>query len=285
MRPSAHAVASPPQRGGAELDGSTAVRLTIEAFELLRRNPPRVHCLTNAVAQELTANILLAAGAAPSMSIAADEVAHFVRRAGALLVNLGTLDAERRASLPLALDAASQASVPLVLDPVLVDASPPRLGVARDIMRRKPAVIRLNAAEFEALAGAAPGVRSIIGFARKARAVVALTGSTDLISDGKAVFAVRNGHKLMTQVTAMGCAAGALIAALLAVCDDALTASVAGLAALGVAGEIAGERAQGPGSFAVALLDALAGLDAAQLAERARIEILPIEAGAEEAAL
>jgi hydroxyethylthiazole kinase len=242
-----------------------------------------VHCSTNAVAQEFTANILLAAGALPSMSIAAQEIGHFVRRSAALLVNLGTLDAERRASLPIALDAATEASVPFVLDPVLVDASPPRLAMARDIMSRKPAIIRLNAAEFEALARNSPNVRSVIDFARGCGAVVALTGVADLVSDGKSVVAVRNGHPLMTEVTAMGCAAGALVGALLAVGNQPLIAAIAGLAAFGVAGEIAGETAKGPGSFAVGLLDALSSLDTSEIAERARIEILPIDIGAETA--
>jgi hydroxyethylthiazole kinase len=277
------AVASAPQRGEPSADGDASIDLIVEAVALLRRKRPRVHCLTNAVAQEFTANILLAAGASPSMSIAADEIGHFVRRAGAVLVNLGTLDGERRASLPIALDAAAEATVPLVLDPVLVDASPPRLAAARDIMGRKPAVIRLNAGEFEALVQAAPNVRSVIDFAHDCGAVVALTGATDLVSDGKRVVAIRNGHALMTQVTAMGCAAGALIAAVLAAESDPFVAAAAGLTAFGVAGEIAGEGARGPGSFAVALLDALAGLDATELAERARIEILPVDIEAEAA--
>ena len=77
----------------------------------------------------------------------------------------------------------------------------------------------------------------------------------------------------MAQVTAMGCAAGALIAAALACAGDALTAAAAGLGALGIAGEIAGETARGPGSFAVGILDALAGLDAETLARRARLDL------------
>ena len=58
----------------------------------LRARGPRVHCITNAVAQTFTANTLLAAGAVPSMTLAADEIGAFVARADALLVNLGTFD-------------------------------------------------------------------------------------------------------------------------------------------------------------------------------------------------
>ncbi|MGB9364572.1 MAG: hydroxyethylthiazole kinase, partial [Xanthobacteraceae bacterium] len=40
----------------------------------LRARSPRVHCITNAVAQAFTANTLLAAGAVPSMTLSPDEV-------------------------------------------------------------------------------------------------------------------------------------------------------------------------------------------------------------------
>jgi hydroxyethylthiazole kinase len=69
----------------------------------------------------------------------------------------------------------------------------------------------------------------------------------------------------------MGCAASALLAACLAVDDDAFEAARSALAIIGVAGEVAADRATGPGSFAVAILDALANLDAATLARRAKV--------------
>jgi hydroxyethylthiazole kinase len=278
MRSSARVVA-PPQ-GEATANTGVVSRSIAEIFGRVRLKKPRIHCFTNSVAQEFTANILLAAGAVPSMTIAPDEIAAFVSRSGALLVNLGTFDAERRAALPIALEAAAKAGVPVVLDPVLVDASPPRLALAREIMRRNPSVTRLNAAEFAALAGAAPDAQSVCAFARGTRAVIALTGEADLVSDGVRNLAIRNGHPWMARVTAMGCAAGALVAAGLACGGDAFTAAASGLAALGIAGEIAGETARGPGSFAVAILDALANLGAETFIARARLEPAPCEAEA-----
>lgn len=102
--------------------------------------------------------------------------------------------------------------------------------------------------------------------------MVALTAATDIVSDGESLIGIRNGHPLMAQVTGMGCAAGALIAALLASGGNSLRSAVAGLAAMGVAGEIAAETARGPGSFAVAILDALSALDVPTLGARARLE-------------
>ncbi|MBV9974050.1 MAG: hydroxyethylthiazole kinase [Hyphomicrobiales bacterium] len=255
--------------------GEDVLRLTEEIvtiFQELRHRKPRVHCLTNSVAQAFTANLLLAAGAIPSMSASPEEIENFVGRASALLVNLGTLDAERRAALPLALGAAAKARVPVVLDPVFVDSSPPRLALAHQLMEQAPAIIRLNGSEFQALAGLSPMPANARDFAKAKHGVVALTGAGDIVSDGETMIRIRNGHVLMTQVTGMGCASGALIAAHLAVCGDPMLAAVSGLAALGVAGEIAAETARGPGSFAAGILDALYGLDQEALEERAHVE-------------
>jgi hydroxyethylthiazole kinase len=76
---------------------------------------------------------------------------------------------------------------------------------------------------------------------------------------------------MMPRVTAMGCAGSALVGACLAVERDPWVAVAAGLLILGVAGEIAGAKAAGPGSLAVGILDALYKLDRASLIERARV--------------
>src|SRR3954469_18702239 len=93
--------------------------IAADVLERLRERRPRVHCITNAVAQTFTANLLLAAGATPSMTIAPDEIAGFVARADALLVNLGTFDAGRREATDAALEVAADIGLPWVLDPVL----------------------------------------------------------------------------------------------------------------------------------------------------------------------
>ena len=59
--------------------------IAADIFARLRARNPSVHCITNAVAQNFTANVLLAAGAIPSMTVAPDEVGSFVARADALL--------------------------------------------------------------------------------------------------------------------------------------------------------------------------------------------------------
>jgi hydroxyethylthiazole kinase len=250
------------------------VELADVAADILARmrvRAPRVHCLTNSVAQQYTANVLLAAGCVPSMTISREEVEFFVAGADALLVNLGTFDAERRAAIDVAVGAAKAASKPWVLDPVFIERAQPRGQFARELLAQGPAVVRLNIAEFAALSGGDPAGDASERFAKKHRTVVALTGDVDRVTDSARRVVVANGDPLMAQVTAMGCAGSALVAAALVVEPDAFVAATAALAAFGVAGEVAARDARGPGSFAGAIIDALHALDRTTLRQLARI--------------
>jgi hydroxyethylthiazole kinase len=240
-------------------------------LERLRARVPRVHCITNAVAQNITANVLLAASCVPSMTLSPEEIAQFVARAQALLVNLGTFDRDRRESTEIAVETAVQDGVPWVVDPVFVDRAPPRAAFAREMVARGPQVLRLNHAEFSAMTGTAPARETVVAYARDHKITVALSGETDLVTDGARVLAIANGHPLMAKVTAMGCAVSAVVAGCLVVEPDAWRASAAALLMMGIAGELAAKHAQGPGSFAVAVIDALYNLDGAALVAQARV--------------
>jgi hydroxyethylthiazole kinase len=237
----------------------------------MRARRPRVHCITNAVAQNFTANMLLAAGAVPSMTMAPDEIADFVARADALLVNLGTLDPERRGAIDIAIATAGE-RVPWILDPVFVDRSVSRAALGAALVARRPRAIRLNGAEFSALAGGPPSPHALTRYAAENATVVGLTGDRDIVADDTRITTIANGDLLMTRVTAMGCAASALVGAALAVETDAWNATAAALILIGIAGEVAAERAHGPGTFAAGILDALHGLDQATIVERARVD-------------
>jgi hydroxyethylthiazole kinase len=242
-----------------------------DVLERVRERRPCVHCITNTVAQSFTANALLALGAVPSMTISPDEIATFVAQADALLVNLGTLDAERREACEIAIEEVGEAGAPWVLDPVFIDRSQPRAAFAKTLVTRRPRALRLNGAEFTTLAGADANVETIARFALDHQCVVGLTGVSDIVDDGRRRAVIANGDALMAKVTAMGCVASALVAACLAVDGDAWRATTAGLTMLGVAGEVAATRAQGPGSFAVAIIDALHRLDRQTLSQQARV--------------
>jgi hydroxyethylthiazole kinase len=242
-----------------------------DILDRIRTNRPRVHCITNAVAQNFTANMLLAAGAVPSMTIALKEVRPFAARADALLVNLGTFDPERQKASLAAIDVANKRGIPWVLDPVFIDRSPPRAAFAKKLVARKPRALRLNAAEFGALSGGKIDDAALAKFAKARDTVVGLTGEQDFVRDASRLAVIDNGDPLMARVTAMGCVASALVGACLAVERDAWKAVAAALIIIGVAGEVAAECARGPGSFVGEVLDAVYALDRDRLLAKAKV--------------
>lgn len=102
-----------------------------------------------------SANALLAAGASPVMAHAAYEVADMAMIAGALVINIGTLDAEWVASMLKAGKAKHEAGGVVILDPVGVGATAYRTETAwRIIEECHPGIIRGNASEIMALINA-----------------------------------------------------------------------------------------------------------------------------------
>jgi hydroxyethylthiazole kinase len=254
-------------------------------LERLRESAPLVHNITNYVVMNNTANALLAVGASPAMVHAVEEVEDFVAISRALVINIGTLSPRWVEAMRLAAARARAKDIPWVLDPVGAGATGYRTQVGAELARLGPTVIRGNASEIMVLAGsinrAGKGVDSAhstddaIGparaLARETNALVAMTGVVDYVTDGVRVVAIRNGHPLMARVTGLGCTASALVGAFIGANDSALAATVSALATLGVAGELAAEQAEGPGSLQMHLLDALYRLDQPTLERRARV--------------
>lgn len=227
-----------------------------KALDALRSNGGLVHCLTNLAAAAFSADVLLAIGARPSLTHAPAEVAGFAQSADALLVNLGTLDAERRSGIDIAAKVMSDRAAPWVLDPVLCNRSAPRRELALELLARRPAVLRLNPRELEALTGEG-STQSAHELARTKGLTVMLTGPVDFVSDGNQTAALHSGHKFMDLGTAYGCAGGAVTAACLTVSGSPFDAALSSLMIFNLAGEIAGRVAGGPGSFRPTFLDAL----------------------------
>src|SRR4051812_30596430 len=174
--------------------------IAADVLERLRERRPRVHCITNAVAQAFTANMLLAAGAVPSMTIALKEVKAFAARADAVLINLGTFDPERQKASLAAVSVANKNGIPWVLDPVFIDRSPPRAAFAKKLVKLKPRALRLNRAEFGVLVGGKVDDAALARFARAQKTVVGLTSERDLVRDRSRLATIANGDPLMARV-------------------------------------------------------------------------------------
>jgi hydroxyethylthiazole kinase len=252
----------------------------------IREQRPLVHQITNFVVMNETANATLAIGALPVMAHAPEEVAEMATVAGALVLNIGTLTTEWIDSMVLAGRAANAAAVPVVLDPVGAGATVLRTRSARRILDEVAvAVVRGNAAEVATLAGRPAIIRGVesvgdgddIGDLAAAAAAalgctVAVTGPVDAVSDGRSTLRVANGDPLLATVTGTGCIASAITGCFAAVNrDQPLRAAVEALVALGVAGEDAALQSRGPGSFHVALYDALYALSPDTIDGRARL--------------
>ena len=242
--------------------------LSGELLTVIRRDCPKVHCITNTVAETWTANVLLALGAVPSMTAHPDEVGAFVTSAHGVLVNMGTPDDQRNAANALAIDIAKAEGLPWVLDPVFVDRSPVRMERALELLERGPAVVRGNSGELGALKH--DNAEGFAKFCADYKTVVASTGQVDRIEGFGRAGLVDNGHPVMTRVTAMGCAMSAVVAAFCAVHEDFYEAAACGLLTVGVCGELAASEQSGPGRFPPAFLDLLAGLEANKLSAAAR---------------
>jgi hydroxyethylthiazole kinase len=251
---------------------------------VIRERKPLVHQITNYVVMNETANATLALGALPVMAQAREEVEEMVALAGALVLNIGTLSPPWVEAMLLAGQAANRAGVPVVVDPVGAGATRYRTDTAKRLLGEVGvAVLRGNAGEVATLVGLEAEVRGVESIdaggdpadlaraaARRLGVVASVTGPVDHVSDGERVASIANGHPLMAAVTGTGCISTALTGCFLAVTDP-FAAAVQALVVFGVAGEDAARDAKGPGSFHVALYDALAALDPATLDARARV--------------
>jgi hydroxyethylthiazole kinase len=255
-------------------------------LRVVRERRPLVHNITNFVVMNYTANALLAMGASPVMAHADNEVEEMVSLAGALVLNIGTLTDNWVTAMIAAGRKATDNKIPIVLDPVGSGATRLRTESTRKILSQtRVGVLRGNASEILSLQdenSRTKGVDAVHGVDEAARVAgilaaqlgttLAITGPVDLITDGRRMVRVANGHPLMASVTGTGCTATAAVGAFLAVDPDPVSAAASALAFFGLAGEVAGASATAPGSFMIKLLDALFTITPEQLQGGCKIE-------------
>lgn len=254
-----------------------------EAARCLRRvreARPLIHHLTNPVVMHWTANVTLALGASPIMAREPEEFPAIAGRAGSVVINIGSLRARDVDDFLAARREARRNGVPVVLDPVGAGFTPLRLETARLLLEQGVTAVRGNGAEILALAdpdraaGRSRGVDSqrvaleaVAGAARELAArygcTVVASGATDLVTDGRRVWTVDNGHPLLAAITGGGCGATTAVAVFLAGTEDPARDAALAMAVYGRAAERAAPRVTGPGGFQAAFLDELYALGAA----------------------
>ena len=250
----------------------------------IREQAPLVHNITNYVVMNNTANALLSLGASPVMAHAEEEVAEMTGIAGALVINIGTLSRSWVAAMFRAAGRADDLKIPVILDPVGAGATAYRTKTCRDLIETSaPAIIRGNASEIMALVeqGArtkgvdssdpsAAALAAAKALNKETGSTVCVSGEVDYIVDGGDVITIENGHPMMPRVTGLGCTASALCGAFAAVNRSFPAAAAGAMAVMGIAGEIAAGRSEGPGSLQVAFLDTLFRLSENDLREHLR---------------
>lgn len=246
----------------------------------IREKRPLIHSITNYVVMNETANAILCLGALPIMAHAKEEVEEMVGIASALVLNIGTLSPDWIDAMELAGRSANERGIPVVLDPVGAGATRLRTESSKRLMDNvKVSIIRGNASEIATVIGLEAetrGVESIKAhgltpevaaeFGKAYGCTVAITGPTDIVTDGDRTALIRNGDPMLGKVVGTGCMSNTIIASFAAVQPDCFIATVGGLVAFGIAGEIAaGVAPEKPGTFHAELYDALYALEPSDL--------------------
>ena len=262
----------------------------------VRRRKPLVQCITNFVTVNDCANIILASGGSPTMAEHPQEVEEAVRKAQALVCNMGAID--KVEAMILAGQEANRLGTPVVLDPVGAGGTQLRRDAVKRLLEEVHfSVIRGNASEIRYLAGqqtagsgvdvSAPdeitedklsgAVAMAAELAGKLGSVIAISGRIDVISNGITTCVLRNGCATMARITGSGCMLTALIGAFCGANADAFLAACTAMAAMGISGEIAEEKrlrnGTGNATFRNDLIDAVFILTEEQLEKGVRYEI------------
>ncbi|WP_124098144.1 hydroxyethylthiazole kinase [Ruminococcus sp. Marseille-P6503] len=259
-------------------------------FDTVREKCPLVHCITNYVTVNDVANAVLAIGASPIMADDINEAADIASVASALVINMGTLNQRTVASMLAAGKAANQKGIPVVFDPVGAGASAFRNQTAKAVMENvRVDILRGNLSEMSFMAGLEVSTKGVDSSAEdekndsasvaknaaeKYGCIAAITGAVDTVSDGSRIVRISNGHPMLSKVTGTGCMTSGIVGAFAGASDNMLSAAAAGICAMGIAGELAYEKAGelGTGSFHIAVIDALSKIDRALAAERIRAD-------------
>jgi hydroxyethylthiazole kinase len=278
----------------------------------IREQRPLIHVVTNFVVMNQTANVLLAMGAAPTMSWAKEDLEYISGISDGLCVNMGTPTQDRVEAMATLMELAEASGKPVVLDPVGAGAGPHRTKIAKTLLALAPhKIIRGNASEICSLTNDHSSPRGIDNTTSAAEAkeilithgrtgdhtaegqgrglgvkggqllteyasCLLVSGKEDLVLGTSQALSLKNGSPLMDVVTGTGCILSAMTAAFYAVSQTPFDAAIAACATAGISGELAAEKSAGPGAFLSNFIDALYSLDQSTITSRLKAEYITL---------
>jgi len=262
-----------------------------DLLSIIREEKPLVHHISNPVTINDSANIVLALGASPIMADDPSELEDVVSASSSLVLNTGMPNNKKLHAMILAGKRANALKIPVIIDPVGVGFTGLRKQFLIDLLASvSPSVIKGNQAEIAQLGGINSlqrGVDSAVkewsnaklaeSLAIKYDCVVAMTGKSDIVTDGKTVLSIDNGHHMLSQISGTGCMSASIIGAFCGVSEDCLLSAAGAMLLMGISGERANERLnkdQGIGSFKVNFFDEIYGIDKKTLMKRGQIHVL-----------
>lgn len=259
----------------------------IQAVETVKRTNPMAGSITNTVTINLVANAQLAVGGAAAMVYLPDEAEFLAKAGGATYINVGTLFPIYEETLPQAAKVLHETGKPWVLDPVAIGIGSLRTQLLQQFKAYKPTVIRGNASEIIALAGlwnldggtGESNVRGVdstdsvnaarnaaVALAKWTGGAVAVSGETDLITDGSVIAFSHGGSHFMEKITGAGCSLGGVVAVYATTGVSPFIAALTATSVYNLAGSRAERKADGPASFQNEFLDELYNATATDIA-------------------
>lgn len=245
-----------------------------EIREIVKKQKPLIHCITNPISINQCANTILAVGAKPIMAEHPREVMEITESADGLMLNLGNITDTRMEAMLISANKANEKRIPTVLDVVGIACSSLRREYTHNLLHKaKMTVIKGNYSEIYALFNekySSAGVDSdvslsienteeaAVNLAIKYRTIVLATGKSDIITDGNRKVFIHNGCIQLSSVTGTGCMLGALCTSFLA-SSNTMDAVILASAYLSICGQLA-KTDKGSGSFMVNLLDKLSNI-------------------------
>ncbi|MCI7106627.1 MAG: hydroxyethylthiazole kinase [Agathobacter sp.] len=243
-----------------------------DIYKKIKEQRPIIHCITNAVTVNDCANILLALGASPTMAHHPLEVGEITQGAKSLVCNFGAIG-DYEAMLAAAMRA-HELGHPIVIDPVGVSGSSYRREHALNLIDKvRPGCIRGNYSEIRALlenCGTVTGVDAAEAdqdadhqaalievmkeYADEKQTILIASGKTDIITDGNVTYLCENGDPLMAKITGSGCMSSVMLGAFLGV-EESVECAAACCSFMGIAGELAAERARACGGGTMTFRD------------------------------